>query len=68
MLYTLIENPSSHFDSVEYIPVVQRSIYKGNDPDQKDFLSQNPDLIWGILIGLMLIGLVWYVFFRKKRR
>lgn len=68
MLYKLIENPSSHFDSIEYTPVVQRSIYNGNNPDDSDFLSKNPDLIWGILIGIMAIGFIWYTFFRKKKR
>ena len=68
MLYTFIENPSSHFDSIEYTPVVQRSIFNADNPDDSDFLSKNPDLIWGILIGIMAIGFIWYTFFRKKKR
>ncbi|WP_421977444.1 LPXTG cell wall anchor domain-containing protein [Roseivirga seohaensis] len=68
MLYTFIENPSSHFDVVEYTPIVyQKSIYKANDPDETDFLSENPNLIWGILIGVMVLAFAFYAFLKKKK-
>lgn len=67
MRYTLIENPSSHFASVEYTPVVQKSIYKANDPNETDFLSKNPNLIWGILVGVMVLAFAFYAFLKKKK-
>jgi len=67
MLYTLIENTSIHSASVEYTPMIQRSIYKANDPDKKDFLSQNPNLIWGILMGLMVLAFALYAYLKNKK-
>ena len=67
MLYTLIENPSTHTAKVEYTPVVQKSIYKANDPDERDFLSENPNLIWGILIGVMVLAFAFYAYLKKKK-
>lgn len=46
----------------------QGSLIKPNDPDEPDFMSANPQLIWGILIAVFLVATVTYLIYAAKKR
>lgn len=52
---------------LEGIILFQGSLIKPDDPEETDFLSKNPELIWGILIGVFLILTLAYVIYKKMK-
>lgn len=44
------------------------SIVKPNGPDETDFLSKTPELIWGILIGAFLVLTAVYFIYRRSKK
>ncbi|KYG78244.1 MULTISPECIES: hypothetical protein [Roseivirga] len=62
-LFSLI---TSNNIALSFLP--QGSLIKPDDPDETDFLSSNPNLIWGILIGVFLITFIGYLIYSSKKK
>lgn len=54
--------------SLQVLLIFQGHIIKPDDPDETDFLSKNPELIWGILIAVFLLLTIGFLIYRKVKR